>query len=432
MSALQLLAAAACVVVFVMLAARPALGIGALLAIYPLLTQVPRSPVPGLNPETILLLFAMILTLARSGMHVPPLRISGPVLAFVAVMFLAWVIGRTVVDQFDPLTAAWERFKALKSRTFAVLLFFIAYWWIRNPVERRRVIEGISVAMLVVGLAGLVAVGGSAERAAGLFQNANTTGDLLGVFLLCPLYLVWLEDLPKARRALHAASYLVGFMALLYTLSRGGWLAYGVGHVLFFLLIDRRILVLGTAAAALMLTVGLPLAPEAVRDRIGGTFESSSQTVYQVGGTLDIEGSAASRVVVYKMGFDMFLDSPLWGHGAGAFKANSRTYGARYGLLKPKTPHSFPLELLSEAGLLGLLALGWLSASVLLLGFSLLGREGESGRLGVLLLALGISTGFANLFHSDFLTNPVSARFFWAIFGLCGAAYFAPSEIDPV
>ncbi len=430
MSALAILSTLGCVVVFVLLAVRPSLGIGALLAIYPVLHYVPRSPVPGLNAETILLVFAMILTLGRSGLRVPPLRVTGPVLAFLAVMFMAWVIGRTVVDLYDPLAAAWERFKTFKSHTFAALLFFIAYWCITDRAGRRTVLEGISLAILGLGASVLLDVGDSSGRASGLFQNANTSGDVLGVFLVCPLFLVWTEPRSKLRRGLHGLAYLVGFVGLVYTLSRGAWLAFAIGHLVFFLMLDRRVVVMATATAALMLAIGLPLAPQLVRDRLSETFEAGSQKVYQVGGGLNIEGSAAIRVVVYRVGFDMFLDSPIWGHGSGGFRANSLQYGAKYGLLQYKTPHSLPLMIMTEAGGLGLISLAWLSLTVLGLGLGLLYTPGQAN-LGVLILTLGIATGVANLFHTDFLTNPVSARYFWVLFGMCSFAYFGPREPDP-
>ncbi len=430
MGVLEIVATIGAVLVFVLLAVRTPTGVCALLAFYPLMPSVPRSPVAGLNAETILLSFAMILTLGPSRLRLPPLRVTGPVLAFLAVMFAAWVIGGTQFEFQDPVTAAWESFKSLKSRTFAVLLFFIAYWWIRNPAEQRRMLEGLSAAVLIVAVAALGDLGGGGTgRASGLFPNANTTGDILSVFLLAPLHLVWHERTSRSRRLFHALVYTAGFVALLYTLSRGAWLAFAIGHVIYFLFVDRRILVLGAATAAVMLTIALPLAPDAVQNRIASTFETGGK-VYQVGGSLAIEASAASRVVLYRIGFDMFVDSPVWGHGANAFRAQSRQYGAKYGLLRASAPHSFPLALLTESGLLGLIVLGWLSATVLLLAWALMKRRGSRAHLGILLLGLGMATGVANLFHTDFLTNPVSARFFWAAFGMCARSYFAPVRTE--
>ena len=74
------------------------------------------------------------------------------------------------------------------------------------------------------------------------------------------------------------------------------------------------------------------------------------------------------------------------------------------------------------------MVLAWLSLTTLLLGYALVQTPGLSS-LGVFMLTLGISTGFANLFHNDFLVNPISARFFWLLFGMCTFAYFAGPDV---
>ena len=425
MSGVELFASVAALFVFILLTWRPPLGVAALVAFYPLQDVVPDTPVPGLNAETILVAYAMVLTLGRSGLRLPPLRITAPVLALVAVIVLAFLIGRTGIETYDPLGRTWFDLKYLKYQTFSALLFFIAFWWIRDPREGRRVLEGISVAISLVACVALMDLSDGVERISGLFPNTNTTGMVLGIFMLCPLHLVWFGDVSARRRIFHGGVYLIAGVVMVLTLSRGAWLAAVVGHFIWFMLVDRRVLIVGAATGMVALTLSLPLVPEQVRERIAHTFETGS-TVYQVGGNVTLEGSAASRVVLHRVGLDMFLDSPIWGHGSNVFRLQSVRYGARYGLLRRTPPHSLPIKLATESGLLGIMALFWLALAVLALGMRLYAVGGVDRSLGILLVCVGMATGTANLTATDFLTSPVAAAFFWAVLGVATRRYFAP------
>src|SRR5262245_66462611 len=79
-------------VILVLLAYKPALGVALLVAVFPLDAWSPRAPVPGLNTETVLVGVALAVTVLRFGARLPPLRYSGPVLAFIAVMFVAFAL----------------------------------------------------------------------------------------------------------------------------------------------------------------------------------------------------------------------------------------------------------------------------------------------------------------------------------------------------
>ena len=429
MSAVEIFASLGALLVFILLTLRPSIGVAALLAFYPLQDIVPDSPIPGLNAETVLVAYAMILTLGRSGMRVPPLRVSAPVIFFALIMFAAYLVGRTVTGGHpDALEDAWWSFKLLKSQTFGMLLFFITYWWIRDRTDLRRALEGISIGLLMVALAALADFDQTGRgRLAGFFSNANITGDILAIFLVCPLHLFWHErSLSPARRAFYLVTYAVVFVAMVLTLSRGAWLAAVAGHMVWLFFVDRRLLVVGIGAAAVMLTVAMPVLPETVRERIEKTFTSGG-SIFQVGGTaLAIEGSAAIRVVFYRIGWDMFLDSPVWGHGHHSYKRLSVKYGARYGVIRPKSPHSLPLKLAAENGAIGILAFSWIVLAVMLLGQQLRRIRGPDQWIGVMMLCVGAATGAANLFHTDFLTSPVSGAYFWALLGFSTRRLYAP------
>ena len=413
--------------VVVLLAVRPLWGVGALLAFYPLIPFVPRSPVPGFNAETILVSFAMILTFARSGMRLPPLSVAGPLLAFLAVVLIGWFVANASGDPLIQALDVFDRLKAAKSRAFTCLLFFVVYWRVTDRRQIVGMLTAISLGTLFISVAAILSfiLGlGSSERASGLFTNSNLTGDFLAVWALVPLYLMRQPELSRLVRALQLVSYGLAMLALVLTLSRGGWVASVVAHGFFLLWLNRKLLVVGVVALLLAGTVAFPLVPGLIRERITGTFEGGS-AVYQVAGNVELEGSAGIRVAVYRTGLDLFLKSPLWGHGGDTFSALSQREGARYGVYKARSPHSLFVKLAAEFGLIGLGMLAWLSLAVLTLGWRLFSTRGPDRELGALLLSAGFATGAANLFHTDFLISAPASGFFWALLAMAAQRFYA-------
>src|SRR5215510_10886074 len=110
--------AAAALVALVLLFWRPLAGLIFLVAIFPVDPFSPRLPVPGMNTETALLGVAFAMTVLRFGARPPPLRYSGPVVAFIAVMGMGLLVAipwaLKVIQQTDE-PAIWFIFKSWKS-----------------------------------------------------------------------------------------------------------------------------------------------------------------------------------------------------------------------------------------------------------------------------------------------------------------------------
>ena len=126
-----------------------------------------------------------------------------------------------------------------------------------------------------------------------------------------------MRDLSVFRRVLHGATYVLAFVAVVFSLSRGNWVALIAAHAVFFLLVSRPLFLAMVATTALLATVAFPLLPDVVRERIAYTHDAGGPVAYSVGGGLEM--SAALRVVFARIGWDMFRESPIWGHGYGSF-----------------------------------------------------------------------------------------------------------------
>jgi hypothetical protein len=419
---------------------RPVWGIALFVAIFPMDTWAPRLPVPGMNTETVMIGIAFAVTVLRFGARIPPLRYSGPVLGFIGLMLIGFVISipwASGMRAVDGGPAIWFIFKQVKSMTFTALLFFIAYWWIQAPEDRRRVFVAICVAVFVASVAAIAdfAIGinpnVSDGRANGLLDNSNATAEAIGPMLFVPLYLLMRgAEFGRGLRAFAALTYGVGIVALVFTLSRGNWIAFLLANTLFFGLVNRKLLVGAIAVAALLLALGAPLLPAIVIDRITATT-TTGNAVYRVPLAVGLEGSAASRVVFAKIGLDMFEISPIWGHGLMAFSLRTPEFGAKYGLLRHFDPHILLIRLVSEFGLIGVAVFAWLVFAVFRCALLLWRSDSQAYLLGAVLLASSSYNIVASMSSSTFLQAAQVSAQFWVLYAITARAYverFAEQE----
>jgi O-antigen ligase len=412
------------VVVVGLIFANSRLGILALLAFYPLLDSVPRLPLPGMNAETAVFGAAAAVTLMRFGPRLPPLRYSGPFLAFLAVMLMAWAIGSSIPNKYVGYDA-WGLFKAWKAAVFPSFFFVFSYWWLPDEASRRRALEAITWSVGVIAASGLVdylhpfTQSGLEGRAAGLVEQPNNLGGSLAAFSLAAIPLIRSADLGRLRRLLYLGIYLLALGVVVMTLSRGAWLGVIVGHAVLLLLARPAVLLAVLLAAAFALPSSYPLLPDVLRKRVEQTF-TPQHRVFR--GAAEEFGAGAERVVFYQIGLEMFADSPIWGHGLESFSLLSRKYGARYGLLSYRSPHSLTLRLAAETGLFGLTMLAWLGFSVASVGLYLWRRVPEAAWTGLILVAITASISASNLVHDSFLGHHVLGGTFWMLYGAAARA----------
>ncbi len=419
-------------VVLALLFWRPMWGLALLAAIFPMDPWSPRLPVPGVNTETILIGVAFAVTVLRFGARLPPLRYSGPVIAFIGVMFVAFALSipwARSMQSADGSSAIWVIFKIWKSMTFTALLFFSAYWWFSEADDRQRMLQALCVGLFVSSVAGILDFAfainpNSIEgRATGFVGDPNAMAESIGSMMFVPLYL-WIRgrEISGSWRVFAAATYGLAAVAMVVSLSRGNWIAFAAAHAVFFAMVNRRVLVGAVVAGALVLTIGFPFLPEVVRERITVTTKSD-RVVYQVPLALNLESSTASRVVFARIGLDMFERSPIWGNGLHAFNFRTPEFGAKYGVLIQKDPHNLAVKMAADAGLIGLAVLGWVIWAVFRCGRRLWRSTSPEYLLGAVLLAAATHVLVANMSATSFLyAKQISAQF-WILFALAARAY---------
>ena len=261
----------------------------------------------------------------------------------------------------------------------AFALCYIAAADLRDPVRMRRLLAFLYLTLLVVSLIGVIqhAFGlvlvsksytdvklnvGVPGRVVSTLDNPNILSEFILLFM--PLGAAFAAKAKKPLlRVVLAVGLAIPALALLYTYSRGGWLAIVLAAAVFTFCCNKRLI----PALFVVGLLALPLMPESVLIRlstIGNTADSSTMHRIDIWrGVLRILGD-----------YDRFLTGI--GLGPVVFRTIYPFYSL--GIAKVGAYHAQQhyLELVLETGLLGL-------AAYLYMILKYLGRAGRAIRSGV-------------------------------------------------
>jgi O-antigen ligase len=202
---------------------------------------------------------------------------------------------------------------------------------------------------------GSAELGTEALRAAGPFQDPNFFGLSLAAIVPFAMYQARTTGWGRLFAAVTIAALLAGVLA---TGSRGALLAFAVGLVVFGFSSPERSLRLATLATIVAAVAMIPL------------FATQAET----SASRSVEGRATENLVA----LHMFADHPLSGVGPGEYPGLYTLYTRDVGNdPRPlRLPHSLPLQIAAEQGLVGIL--GWLTAFSILLRYVVVRRMWHS------------------------------------------------------
>ncbi|WP_372515048.1 O-antigen ligase family protein [Streptomyces ortus] len=240
---------------------------------------------------------------------------------------------------------------------------------------------------------------GEMIRAVGTFGATDIMGmaAVVAFGLVCALGLA-LGSGPARQRTAAAVCALALLLPLALSFSRGAWIATAVtcGAQLVLAGLRRAVRVFAAVAAvAVVLVGGLGVGSAMLQERIS--------SITQVADAPD--QSVTDRYTMWTAAVDMWRDRPLTGvglkgfpdhrdgHASLALSSGSDTDGAGAGFRRQPllSPHNMYLLILSEQGLLGLLALAGSWLALLALGLRKLLRARRSAHgLDCALVACGL------------------------------------------
>jgi hypothetical protein len=240
-------------------------------------------------------------------------------------------------------------------------------------------------------------------RVNSVFYDPSIYGRFLVVGVLASVTLVLFARGYAAWAAAGLAA--VTTVGLLPSFSQSSYFALAVGIAAGLVVLWRRkaILPLALAAAVLALvTLGVP------------------QLRHRVLGKAGLSHATSSRSTLASTGGRLFLDHPLIGVGTGGFVS---AY-AKQTHKKGHPSHTAPITVAAETGVIGLGAMAWLLAMVVIVPY-----RGNRGRTpaGRARLAFGLAL-LAIVVHSLFYNALIEDPLFWGLLALTAVALRLPEE----
>lgn len=172
--------------------------------------------------------------------------------------------------------------------------------------------------------------------------HANELGFLLSTGIIMFLYV--LPTLESVRGKILLSLLLVlATGALMLTFSRGGYLIFLFGLVMF--LASRKRAVYIFTGLSLMMLVALIL-PEAFWERITTGVDDAPSSLTAQGN----DALTAGRVWLWGQLWPSFLDSPVWGSG---LDSTTWSNAVKNGILTFTHPHNLYLRILLDMGIIG-------------------------------------------------------------------------------
>jgi O-antigen ligase len=307
---------------------------------------------------------------------------------------------------------------------FVLVQAFLLYVYIHNRVRTRNdvlfLVTTLTMALLLeaaimVGVhvvghdvsLGIVQARIEDSRVTGTFGSPNVAGSFLALWL-APVASVWFMPLQRRRKILAGVAVLLGSLALLFTASRGAWVAFGLSGVIICAATVRRgwmprWVPAAVAAGGILLVV--PTYP-LIADRIQG----------------DDRGSAQSRIPLIEMGLRIIEESPVVGVGAGN---SHHPILAESGVLAYRsefvyTIHNKYILVGAETGLVGLFFFLWFVGDTVRQGWR--GWRLQDRLLSPLALALTAAI-LGQMVHMlvDIFNSRPQVESFWCCAGLIAA-----------
>lgn len=335
----------------------------------------------------------------RSGLRLPiMLLIIANVIGFINTT-LSYGLGLDLTNNY---------FLDLKNYMLLPLVYFLTF---RN-IKNRKTLNLLTF-LLVIGISGAdyyfstnlqwMNVWHFSERTRvmmdGLFVylGANHYGAFFAHFVFI-LIGIFLFDRSKSRRIILLGIISFTVYCLMYSFSRGAYIAFIAGVSFIGFAKERRILLL----LFFFFLFWRFLVPVSVYERVKMTKNDTGE----------LEESAAIRIVLWNEAINMFKESPIIGNGFNTFQF---TYKDRLW----KDTHNFYLKMLVELGIFGLCAFLFLLYKAFLMGWGLYREAGDRffKGLGLGFSACVISTAITNAF-GDRWSYLSLGSYFWVFLGI--------------
>lgn len=388
----------------------------ALFLTFPVIDYIFRSviiiPIIAALWHNLLLVCGLALVILRLLFGNPD-RNSGLSKAILTLVLVG--IGYLTLD----LTSFAINFEGFRAVFQYIFVFFVAFYLNDRPENTKALISWAVIISTFMALYGIyqwvfrVPMPGhwvdSAEtvrtRAWSITTSPNALGSQMAMMASVAIGLFLEEKTPLKKLGWLGAAGLMA-LCLVFTYSRGAWLAFAGAVAIIGVLYDRRILIAGVAAAVIAVFFVPP-----VSHRIAYLFTPEYMA----------KSSASGRISRWFAAYDQMRNSPLFGAGLGHFGgavASRRNLSNIY-------VDNYYMKTMAEMGLVGFTLFIWLILKTLKHGYRAM-QELASPRLRFMaagmfggLLAIAVHNMVENIFEIPYLNI-----YFWLMAGLLIALPF--------
>jgi len=335
---------------------------------------------------------------------------------------LSWWIGGFSLLLLAAATYSWgiqglpfaPLFMKVKNWLFPFLLFVVARRYVRSQSALWFLVACVALVSLAQALHALR----DAVLTSNLLRNrpegmltgqANLFAGYLAMYGLLCLFASRTTQITRTARLWMLTTGLVLAVVLVFTLSRGAWIAFVATALVFGAATNRRLVFLLLVALA----VGYRWIPEEAIARTETTMtavELSDESSLEE----SMDASAALRIIQWKAFPEMWADHPVWGTGLNTYPSR---LGALVGIFR--SAHATMIEIGIEMGALGLLGyLGLLTAATsATIGRAWAARPHSLTRsVGAGLAAAAICLFLLDFTGTRFRANTVTS-YFWLLVG---------------
>lgn len=296
-----------------------------------------------------------------------------------------------------------------------IFMYFLVVNIVKNEDQQKMLIVIMSLVILLIAIRSYRGFSGGAsfhwdKRFEGPFWATGLGPNEFAAFIsYCfAIFLgLFLLDKDKKRKLLFLATVLFCLHPILFSYSRGAYLAT-LSAIAFLGLIKKRSLLI---AIIVILLAWKSILPQSVVDRIEMTRTEEGQ----------IEHSAGGRPELWRLAIDLFKENPVFGVGFHGYSltVGGTTLDTGEVLKKRQDPHSLYLKILSEQGLVGFTIFLYLIYKSFRSGWRLF-------RIGITPFQQGLGLGFMGCIASLAISNIFSdgwsyfvlGSYFWIFWGL--------------
>jgi putative inorganic carbon (HCO3(-)) transporter len=402
------------------LGGRPVLGLYYMIPFLPYRTMRDHFldyPLGG-NVLTILLIAVIVGALIR-GKHLPKSKLYGIWLLFGVYLYLSMWIGTALGNAPAPLWLSDVNFVTWKDYMLIPLVFVAAGLVIEDRKAVRTVVLITAICLLFIDRSCILE---SLSRSWANFDENKRDGGPLAygsnqtaAFLAQFAMFFWGFALFLKRKKLKLLSYglvAITLFAIMYTFSRGAYIAVLASVLILGMLKDRKLLLI----LGLFLLTWQTVVPTPVRERVNMTENSSGQ----------LESSAQSRVDLWENAEKSIIRSPIVGNGFATFQLGEHLDNLR-------DTHNWYVKVLVETGLIGFMIAFFMFQQMLALAYRLFKRATDPlyQGLGLGLFLATCSSIVANFFGDRWTYLEITALLWVLVAAAIRATEFTP-ELSPM